>query len=260
MLKSRYMSLRLLTLISLEFKLYFRKKGNFIFFTMMPLICGALLRFSTNNSTFSSYGDGLPIIFAFSCTAILLGLVLSINMVCKDFAITHRKLRKGLPPAYVILSKTFLVAVICFIMASILTAVYLLTLQVADMLYHNYIIFFLSVFLTMLASAELGLLVSTWPRITSDLASTLVSFIISYQILFSSFLFGATSQVNQALSLISFSRYSITALGSSIGLGSFNSDFVYSKANTLPNLFALAAAFIVLMVVSCLLLLYIDLD
>lgn len=258
MQKSKYLSPRLLTLISMDFTLYFRKKGNYVFFLVIPFICGVLLRVSTSADTFGSYDSALPIVFALSCTAILLGLVLSINMVCKDFPIIHRKLRKGLPAAYVILSKTFLILVLCFIMAIVLTATYLSTLKTEGMDASGYISFYLSIFFTMIASAEMGLLVSTLPKITADLASMAVSFIISFQILCSGHLPGIDSRVNEGLSIISFSRYSITLLGGTVGVVS--SRFANTFSEMLESFGWLTGFYVIFILFSCLVLMFINTD
>jgi hypothetical protein len=259
--KSKYLSPRLGTLISLDFKLYFRKKGNFILFFAMPLLCGLLLSVSTSGATFSDYENSLPIIFAASCTAILLGLVLSINMVCKDFPILHRMLRKGLPPTFIVLSKTMLILFLCFVMAAIMTTAYfslLAVFGVTGMDISQCLTFFLYTYITMVAAAEMGLFVSSLPKISSDQASTMVSFIISFQILFSNHLPGISNQANESLSIISFSRHSITLLGGAMGVASDR--YASSIEAGIVNLGALVGFFILFLLFSCAFLKLTDLD
>ncbi|MCL2572076.1 MAG: ATP-binding cassette domain-containing protein [Defluviitaleaceae bacterium] len=244
-------------LITREFKLY---RTNAMILSFVSLICMGFLWMAAAPNTFNEYADALPVVFAMSCGAILLGLMLSINMVCKDYDMIRRELRMGIPATAIIASKTLLILVLCAVMSGILAFPYLVNAygiygQRTGLLY-------VSVFFTMFASAQLGLLVSAISRNKPQRAALSIPFVMLFQILFSGFVF---EQVRVNLDTIAISNYSIRAMGSALRFD--NENFIWdtphnafnSTANYITdNLYVLLGFFFLALILAVIFLYVVD--
>lgn len=214
-----------------EFRLY---RNNAMILAFVSLICMGFLFLATIPETFYTYTDALPVVFAMSCGAILIGLMLSINMVCKDYDMIRRELRMGITARSLIVSKTILIIGLCAIMSAILALPYLFNAyRIID---QRTGLLYVSVFFTMLAAAALGLLVSAISRNKPQRAALSIPFVMLFQILFSGFVF---EQVRINISSISISHYSIRAMGSAMRFD--NENFIW---DTPHGAFNSAASFI----------------
>ena len=82
---------------------------NLLLLAGVCLVCALFLWLATGEDTFAEYGYALPIVFAQACAAILIGLMLSINMVSKDYAMIRRELRMGFSAGTIVMAKTLCV-------------------------------------------------------------------------------------------------------------------------------------------------------
>jgi hypothetical protein len=238
------------TLFFHDLRLHYRNWGRIFFLFFMPLACMILLRFVTSYNIFNTYRDAISVVFAMSCAAILIGLLFSINMVCKDRRAIYREIRNGVSTWAVIVSKSLFIIFACTIMSTILVFPYTLHLKAIGYSNYHLIYIFGAILITMIVSSEMGLFVSSLPRITSQLAACLIPFIMLFQILFSGILF-----VNNPLEKLkqgSISYYSINMIGSSLYLDRFeeNPYISHTLEVAFTNILWLVLFFFVFMVLS----------
>ena len=213
---------------------------------------------------FDSFANALPIAFAIACAGILIGLVLTMNLMCKDYNMIHRELRMGIHSTIIVLSKTLFVLIVCAILSLILVGPYLINMYEEYELKLNKPLLFLSVFATMSTSSVLGLFVSTVVKDSSQKAAIALPFIILFQILFSDFVFnGVLDKLRDCnhksyISWISISNYSIRAIG--MALGFYETDNINAGmgrhgeldvfANTKENIFSIFFILIIMFLLA----------
>jgi ABC-type multidrug transport system ATPase subunit len=250
---------KLLALVIRDLQLYFGDVKNRVFFMLVPFLCMLFLSMNTNETTFEKYESGIPVICTIASAAILLGLMLSINLICKDHATIKRELRKGISSCSIITSKTILLILMCLVMSSIMILPYIKIYNLGQYTEGASSHIFITVFTIMLVSSEMGLLVSSIPKIKPQTAANFVPLVMIYQILFSGFLFNTSRPI---LNGSSISNHAVKALGNalnfkelrSVPLGAvFNNALVHDL--TIP-----LVVFIVCFVFSIIFLKFVDFD
>ena len=250
-------NMKLFAIFGREFRLY---RNNSLLLACVCFVCTVFLWAATAPETFNSYSEALPVVFAKACASILIGLMLSINMVCKDYAMIRRELRMGISAKGLIFAKTFLNIILCAIMSVILTLPYLI--GIISVLDQNTSYLYLAVFFTMFTSAQLGLFISSFSSIFSQnrlqKAALAIPFVMLFQILFSGFVF---EQVRIDLSSVSISNYAIRTIGSGLRfdsetfiwdtpVGAFENSFPHALLNlgalTTFMIFAIIGSIIIL--------------
>jgi len=217
------------------------------------------------------HSDSIPIIFAVSCAVILIGLMLSINLVCKDYRAIYRDLRNGVSIPLMIIAKILLIAYFCTVLSVVLVVPFML--NTGRLLLINFIYLYGSILAVMLVSSMVGLVVSLIvsircrdkPHEAPEKAAMAIPFIMLFQILFSGFVFQLEGIPLDPFALTS---YSIRLIGSSIGLDfgfhSPNSWFfgvispVYQPSQPIIYIGVLALFFAAMLVISIILLDRID--
>ena len=220
------------SLISTSLRLFFREARLYlvsnIVLAAISVLCSFLLWLATTAETFNTYGDALAIAFAIACAAILIGLMMSINMVCKNYNMLRRELRMGVPVRCIIFSKILHIVALCSVMSLILVIPYILNcyFDFYDIYDQNTLFLYLSIFFTMFAASGLGLLASAafyrWPQN----ATLSISLVMLFQILFSGFVF---DQVRVSLDRIALSNYAIRSIGGALRFDigvRHNNDFI----------------------------------
>ena len=189
---------------------------NLLLLAGVCLVCALFLWLATGEDTFSEYGYALPIVFAQASATILIGLMLSINMVSKDYAMIRRELRMGISAGALVMAKTLLIILSCAIMGLILTLPYLV--GIIDVRGQNSIYLYAAIFFPMFASAQLGLCISAFSSFFRSnrlkKIAFAIPFVMLFQILFSGFVF---EQVRiDLLHRISISHYAIRMIGGAL--------------------------------------------
>ena len=177
------------------------------------LFCMVLLWTVTSPESFNDYSDAFQVAFAITCASILVGLLLSISLICEDYIMIRREIKMGLSPILIITAKTINIIIYCLVISAILIFPYFFNaFNIQD---QNLLYLYFGVFFTMLAAAELGLFVSALWRNKPQIASLFVSIIMLFQILFSGFLFDDAKLEIFGIT-VSISHYSIRAIGSGL--------------------------------------------
>ena len=155
----------------------------------------------------------LRLLFIFSCVGIWIGLSTSIREVVKEAAIYFRErlLNLGLVPY--ITSKLFIRGSIALLQTFLITIVVLLVFQAPKSeLIPWFLGFFITTFLTLLASTSLSLMLSAFVK-TENEGNGILPLIMIPQIIFSGVLFTLEGWSSK-LSWLMLSRWSIGAYGS----------------------------------------------
>jgi len=217
--------------------------------------------FAINHETFNQYRNAFPVAFALTCAAMLFGLMLSINMVCKDYEIIKRELRMGVSVSNIIISKTLVIIILC----AIISAILVLPFERDAFRISGLNIWFLytAVFLTMVTSSEIGLLMSVFFRKKPQRATNSIPIIMLFQILFSGFIFEQADV--ESFRKFTVSSYSIRTIGSALRFDSerffadvHRGEFENTVSHAIANFKWLILFFILAMLICILFLWLID--
>lgn len=204
-----------------------------------PIVMGLILFICKPEKAFESYIDTKNILFTYVCCAIWIGIFNSVQEICKERVILKREYMTNLHLSAYIASKFEVQALLCFVQSILLFGVFsvfvghpeegiLLESALPEM--------FLTTFLTILSSSGLGLCLSAVAK-DPDKAMTLSPFLLVVQLVFAGIIFSLEGAA-EALSKITISRWSISALGISAdleglywGIGEFNDMFEHEAGN-----------------------------
>ncbi|MDR1616763.1 MAG: FHA domain-containing protein [Syntrophomonadaceae bacterium] len=197
-----------------------------------PLLA-ALISLVADGHQFEYYGITKSLLFALSCSGFWIGILNSIQEVCKEKIILKREYMTGLRLDAYIFSKLIVMTLLCAAQSIMLTAVFtwlvgqpekgLLTLPYAELL--------LNTFLTALAASATGIFVSTLFS-NADRAMTVAPLLLLPQLLFSGLIFDL-SGVSSVLSWAAVCRWSMSGYGTSANLN--NLPQVSKEGVTLPR-------------------------
>jgi ABC-type transport system involved in multi-copper enzyme maturation permease subunit len=154
-------------------------------------------------------------LFALSCSGIWIGLFDSIQEICKERVIVKREYMANLKLPGYIMSKFTLQAILGFVQALILTALFLglVGKEREGLFLDNFQIeMFLTVWLTVLASITMGFVISAVVK-SGDKAMAVAPFVLIVQLLFSGILF-TLEGIGEKISYCTVSRWSVEAMGS----------------------------------------------
>ena len=188
---------------------------------VQPVAIALLLFLVAQEGTFVNFDDTKSILFALSCSGIWIGLFNTIQEVCKERAILKREYMGNLRLSGYVLSKYIVQGIICLIQATLLTTIFLNLLEHtakggAIWGSHPGMEIWLTMVLTIFASASMGLIVSSLVR-NADRAMAFAPFVLIVQLLFSGVLF-ALGDGALVISKITVSRWSMECLGNTADL------------------------------------------
>jgi ABC-type multidrug transport system ATPase subunit len=183
----------------------------------VPVII-SLLAIVAKKDSFSSFDDAKSIIFTLACAAVWLGVLNSIQEICKERVIYKRERAVNLKIAPYIASKLFILGLVCIIQAISLvglTAVFI-DFPGKGLLPNLYLEVFLSVFLITFVSVALGLVISTFFK-NPDAAMSAAPVILVPQLLFTGLVFELKG-VSDIISSFALSKWASRVLAVSFDL------------------------------------------
>lgn len=202
-------------LVARYFELIWNDKQRLLLLFLQPLIIAFLLTIVAKSDVFKKFSDTQSILFALACSGIWIGLFNTIQEVCKERPILKREYMGNLRLWAYIVSKYIVQGGICLVQTTILTTVFLTSMEHAPekalFLSHPQMEIWITVFLTIYASAAMGLIVSSLVK-NSDRAMAVAPFVLIIQLLFSGVLFELEGAAHK-ISYITVSRWSMEALG-----------------------------------------------
>ena len=204
-----------LVLISRYFELIWNDKQRLLLLLIQPVAIALLLSVVAVDETFINYEDTRSIMFALSCSGIWIGLFNTIQEVCKERPILKREYMGNLRLWAYILSKYIVQGVICFVQATLLSAIFLAMMKHSAKagLYFQKpgMEIWITVMLTIFASAAMGLIISSVMK-NGDRAMAVAPFVLIIQLLFSGVLFELSDSA-MIISKVTVSRWSMECLG-----------------------------------------------
>lgn len=202
-----------ITLLIRKFNMLFNNKQQLILlFGQAPLIA-FLLSFVVTENLFYSYEDTKAILFTFSTAAIWIGLLNSIQEICKERVVLEKEYMSNLRLSAYIASKVFYLLIIALIQSLLLLITFIILVDVPStgLLFNWFIDSLITIFLTIASASSMGLLVSSIAKDPS-VALTMPAILLVPQLLFSGMLFPLTGLVDKISNFI-LSRWSVEALG-----------------------------------------------
>lgn len=187
---------------------------------LQPLLIGLLMALVAEKGIYEKMFETRSILFALMSAGIWMGLFNTIQEVYKERVILKREYMGNLKLPVYMLSKYIVQAFIAVVQAVILIAIFVIvkgTPECEGVLISNAVIeMMVTLFVTIYVSASFGLLISAISK-SGDRAMTIAPFILIIQLLFSGILFSLNG-VTEKVSYLTFSRWSMEALGSTNGL------------------------------------------
>lgn len=206
---------QLFVLTGRYFELIWNDKQRLLLLILQPLIISLLLTVVAKKDVFKIFNDTQSIMFALACAGIWIGLFNTIQEVCKERPILKREYMGNLRLWAYILSKYIVQGVLCVLQSTILTVIFLVAMKhapkAAVILPKPQLEIWVTVFLTIYASAAMGLIVSAFVK-NSDRAMAVAPFVLIIQLLFSGVLFELEGAAHK-ISTVTVSRWAMECLG-----------------------------------------------
>ena len=187
---------------------------------LQPVLIGLLMALVAEEGIYEKMFETRSILFALMSAGIWMGLFNTIQEIYKERVILKREYMANLKLPIYMLSKYIVQAMIAMVQAIILVVVFVLVKGTPDcsgVLISNAVVeMIVTIFVTIYVSASFGLLISSISK-NGDRAMTIAPFILIIQLLFSGILFSLNG-VTEKVSYLTFSRWSMEALGSTNSL------------------------------------------
>lgn len=181
-------------------------------------ILALLISLVKDGTQFEQYGMTKSLLFALSCSAFWVGILNSIQEICKERNILRREYMTGLHIGPYILSKVLVLEMFCFIQAFLLTGMFSLRVGVPEKGIAFFALgeMFLTTFLTAFSAAGMGLFASALFK-NPDRAMTVAPILLMPQILFSGLLFELKG-ITKIISWFAVCRWSMEGYGTTSNL------------------------------------------
>lgn len=187
-----------------------------------PLVIGFLITLVATDTLYKTAIDTRSILFVLMSGAIWMGLLNTIQEVNKERVILKREYMGNLKLPVYMLSKYVVQGIIAALQAVIYVLIFVVIKgapQCEGMIFSNATFeMIVGVFITIYSAASFGLLLSSVTK-TGDRAMSIAPFVLIAQLLFSGILFELDG-MTEKLSYLTFSRWSMEALGSTNDLNS----------------------------------------
>ena len=198
--------------------LLFNDRKRLAMILLQAPLLAILIAFVANDKKFIQYEMTKSLLFALSCSGFWVGMLNSIQEVCKERNILRREYMTGLRLDSYILSKILVLGLLCAIQSVCVVTTFMLLVGLPDdgVFMPPYIEMLGTFFLTSLSAAAMGIFVSSLSK-NADRAMTVAPLLLMPQILFSGMIFkleGAT----EALSWITVCRWSMEGFGTTADL------------------------------------------
>ena len=188
-----------------------------ILFAQAPIVA-VLLSAVTTSGLYSNYEDTKAILFSLGCASIWLGLLNSVQEICKEKVILQKEHMADLKLSAYLLSKFIVQGLLAFIQSFLLVFIFQKIAGVSsysiliDPFWDIQIICFLSI----LSSATMGLFISSIVK-NSSIAMTILPLVLVPHLLFSGMLFKLEG-IGEFFSNFVLCRWTVEGLGTSTNL------------------------------------------
>lgn len=196
------------------FNLMFRDIKRLLLLLLQAPLLGVLLYLVADDSVYKQYEMTKAVLFALACCAFWIGILNSIQEVCKERTILKREYLSGLSMTAYILSKFIVLGFFCLVQSALLlgTVGVLIGLPENGIFLSGWLEMYISVFLTALSATSMGLFVSSLFN-NADRAMTVAPILLMPQILFSGLAFQLSGAIEKVSYVVSC-RWAMEAFGS----------------------------------------------
>jgi ABC-type multidrug transport system ATPase subunit/pSer/pThr/pTyr-binding forkhead associated (FHA) protein len=187
--------------------------------TLLLLLQAPLLAFLiavvANGEQFAYPGYRITkgLLFALSCSAFWVGILNSIQEVCKERNILKREYMTGLRLDAYIISKVLVMILVCAIQSFLLVLVFAFAVGMPSVgvISSPFLEFFIAAFLTAISASAMGIFVSSFFK-NADRAMTVAPLLLMPQILFSGMIFELAG-ASRTISFFTICRWSMESFG-----------------------------------------------
>ncbi|HAJ73361.1 MAG TPA: hypothetical protein DCM49_01035 [Lachnospiraceae bacterium] len=199
-------------------KLVVNDRQKLLLLCLQAPLLALLISLVADGQEYEQYEMTKSLLFALSCSAFWVGMLNAIQEVCKEKNITKREYMTGLSLTSYILSKILVLGILCLLQSLMIIGMFTLTVGIPEegLMFHPFPELLITTFLTALASAGMGLFVSSLFT-NADRAMTVAPILLMPQILFSGLIFkldGAT----ETISWFAICRWSMEGYGTTANL------------------------------------------
>lgn len=207
----RVLSARYLKLVTND------KQRLFLLLVQAPLLA-VLITLVADGGQFEQYDMTKSLLFALSCSAFWVGMLNSIQEICKERNIMKREYMTGLSLTSYVMSKIIVLGVLSMIQSVLIIGVFCMIVGMPEegLMMNPLLELLITTFLTAISSTAMGLFVSSLFT-NADRAMTVAPILLMPQILFSGLIFkldGAT----EIISWFAVCRWSMEGYGTSANL------------------------------------------
>ncbi len=188
-----------------------------LLFAQAPILA-LLISLVANGQQFAQYEMTKSLLFALACCAFWLGMLNSIQEICKERNIIRREYMTGLSLGSYIISKILVLGVVCMIQSVLIVGVFALAIGLPDkgILFDPFSELLITTFLTALSAASTGLFISSFFT-NADKATSVAPLMLMPQILFSGLIF-KLSGAAELISWFAVCRWSMEGYGTTADL------------------------------------------
>jgi ABC-type multidrug transport system ATPase subunit len=199
-------------------KLVGNDRQRLLLLLLQAPVLAVLISFVADGNQFEQYEMTKSLLFSLSCSAFWVGMLNSIQEVCKERTILKREFMAGLSLTSYIVSKIVVLGILCLIQSILIISVFSIAIGLPEngLLMHPYMELLLTTFLTALASTAMGLFVSSLFN-NADRAMTVAPILLMPQILFSGLIF-KLGGVTETISWLAVCRWSMEGYGTTANL------------------------------------------
>ncbi len=214
--KNRLLQLRVLSARYL--KLFVNDKQRLLLLLIQAPLLAVLISFVADGKQFEQYEMTKSLLFALSCSAFWVGMLNSIQEICKERSIMKREYMTGLSLSAYVSSKIIVLGLMCLLQSFMITGIFsaMIGLPEEGVLMNAFAEVLITTFITALASTAMGLLVSSLFT-NADRAMTVAPILLMPQILFSGLIF-KLSGATEIISWVAVCRWSMEGYGTTANL------------------------------------------
>lgn len=188
-----------------------------LMFVQAPILA-LLISLVANGQQFAQYEMTKSLLFALACCAFWLGMLNSIQEICKERNIIKREYMTGLSIGSYIISKILVLSVVCMIQSILIVSAFALTVGLPNegILFNSFFELLITTFLTAVSAAATGLFISSFFT-NPDKAASVAPLMLMPQILFSGLIF-KLSGATEFISWFAVCRWSMEGYGTTADL------------------------------------------
>ncbi|MGH4050564.1 MAG: FHA domain-containing protein [Clostridium sp.] len=192
--------------------------GRLAFLLAQPVIIALLLSMVLKSNAFSYYEDAKSVIFTLACAGVWVGVLNSIQEICKERTVYLRERAVNLKLFPYVMSKIIILGVLSFLQSTLLVLFFSVFVKVSgDGLIGNRLIeTFITVFLTTFSSMAMGLTISTMVTNT-DRAMGIAPIILIPQLVFTGLVFKLDG-LSSVIGSLAVSKWAGRAMAVTYGL------------------------------------------